>query len=95
MNIIANLIERIEDYRKSNKNPCKNYCTYAAAEKAAIAAAEKAGKYFDSTGKPARFVVFFNPEWKRYCAALDYSELLNRKTATGGYLGAVTGFYTY
>jgi hypothetical protein len=95
MNIITSLIARIEDYRKTNKNPCKNYCTYAAAEKAVIVAAAKAGKYFDSTEKPARYVVFFNPEWKRYNAALDYTELLSRKTAVGGYLGAVTGFFTY
>ena len=95
MNVITDLIARIEAYRRTNKTPCKNYSTYAAAEKAAIVAAEKAGKYFDSTGRSARYVVFFNPEWKRYCAALDYSELLARKTAMGGYLGAVPGFFTY
>ena len=33
-NIIAELTARIEEYRATNKNPCKNYATEAAAEKA-------------------------------------------------------------
>ena len=34
MNIIQSVTSRIESYRKENKNPCKNYATEAAAEKA-------------------------------------------------------------
>jgi hypothetical protein len=39
--------------------------------------------------------VFFIEAWGRWVGALDYSELLSRKTARGGYIGAVPGFYTY
>lgn len=95
MNVIESLITRIEDYRKSNKQPCKSYATEAAAVKATAAAAKKAGLYFDQAGNSARYVVFFNAAWGRWIGALDYSELLGRKTATGGYLGAISGFYTY
>ena len=34
MNIIENVIERVEAYRKTNQNPCKNYATKKSAEKA-------------------------------------------------------------
>lgn len=95
MNIIENLIERIEEYRATNKQPCKNYATAAAAEKATAAAAAAAGKYFDRTAQPARYVVFFNPAWGRWVGAMDYSELFRRPTAVGGYVGAIPGFYTY
>ena len=95
MNLITNLIIRIEEYRATNKQPCKNYATQEAAEKATAKAADAAGKYFDRNGKAPRYVVFFNPSWGRWVGALDYSEMLNRSTANGGYLGAITGFYTY
>jgi len=95
MNIIDTLITRIEEYRASNKQPCKNYGTQQAAEKAVAAAAQKAGKYFDRNGVPARYVVFYNEAWNRWVGAMDYTELLSRKTCQGGYIGAITGFYTY
>lgn len=95
MNTIDTLIARIEDYRKTNKQPCKNYATKAAAEKATADAATRAGTYFDCSGVQARYVVFFNEAWGRWVGALDYSELLARKTAQGGYIGAISGFYTY
>jgi hypothetical protein len=95
MNITETLIARIEDYRKTNKNPCKNYASYEAAEKAVKKASEKAGKYFDKNETPARYIVLFVPAWGRWVGAMDYTELLNRKTAQGGYIGAISGFYTY
>jgi len=95
MNIIETVTARIEEYRATNKNPCKNYATKEAAEKALIAASTKAGAYFDKNGTPARHVVFFIEAWGRWVGAMDYSELLSRKTARGGYIGAVPGFYTY
>ena len=45
MNIIQSLTERIEEYRATNKQPCKNYATKEAAEKATAAASAKAGAY--------------------------------------------------
>ncbi len=95
MNVIDTLIARIEEYRSTNKQPCKNYGTQQAAEKAVAAAAQKAGQYFDRNGVPARYVVFFNQAWGRWVGAMDYTELLSRKTCQGGYIGAITGFYTY
>ena len=95
MIITANLIARIEEYRTTNKTPCKNYGTQAAAEKATAAAAATAGKYFDRNAVPARYVVFFNEAWGRWVGAMDYTELLSRKTCQGGYIGAVSGFFTY
>jgi hypothetical protein len=94
-NIIAQLTARIEEYRAENKNPCKNYATEAAAEKALSEASTQAGVYFDKDAQPARYVVFYNQAWNRWVGAMDYTELFSRKTFTGGYIGAVKGFYTY
>ena len=95
MNIIDTLISRIEDYRATNKQPCKNYATQQAAEKAVAKAAEAAGKYFDTEGRAPRYVVFFVPAWGRWVGAMDYTEMFSRSTAGGGYVGAITGFFTY
>jgi hypothetical protein len=95
MNIINTLTARIEEYRLTNKQPCKNYATQQAAEKATAKAATEAGKYFDRDGKAPRYVVFFIPAWNRWVGALDYSEMFSRSTANGGYIGAITGFFTY
>lgn len=95
MNIIDQLIERIEDYRKENKNPCKSYKTKAAAEKATKEVAEMVGR--EHLTEPARYVVFFNEAWGRWCGAVDLQEVIARNDATGGYLGLAgsRGFYTY
>jgi hypothetical protein len=95
MNIIESLTARIEEYRATNKQPCKNYATQEAAEKATAKAAEAAGKYFDRDGKAPRYVVFFVPAWGRWVGAMDYSEMFRRSTHQGGYIGAIKGFYTY
>lgn len=95
MNVIEKVTARIEEYRKTNKQPCKNYASQAAAEKATAAAAAKAGRLFDRNGTPARYVVFFNEAWGRWVGAMDYTELLSRSSYMGGYLGAVSGFYVY
>ena len=99
MNIIDNLIARIEEYRATNKQPCKNYSTQAAAEKATAKMAQQAATYFDREGRDnapcARYVVFFNEAWGRWVGAIDLTELLRRENSSGGYLGCCTGFYTY
>lgn len=99
MNIINDLTARIEEYRATNKNPCKNYATQAAAEKATAAMAQAAATYFDSQSRKdarsANYVVFFNEAWGRWVGAIDLSELLRRPNSTGGYLGFCTGFFTY
>jgi len=95
MNIIDTLTARIEEYRLTNKQPCKNYATKEAAEKALTEASKRAGVYFDQNGVPARFVVFYNQAWGRWVGAMDYSEMFRRNTCTGGYVGAISGFFTY
>lgn len=100
-NIIAELTARIEDYRKDNKNPCKNYKTEAAAEKATAKVAQMAANHFaiDSSkdAKAARYVVFYIEAWGRWVGAVDLTEVLARSTSTGGYIGCVSqaGFYSY
>ena len=99
MNIIDSLIARIEDYRATNKQPCKSYATKEAAEKATATMAQRAATYFDSRNRTdapsANYVVFFNEAWGRWVGAIDLTDLLRRSNSTGGYLGFCTGFYTY
>lgn len=96
MNIITSLIARIEDYRTTNKNPCKNYATEAAAEKAAQLMAQAALKMLGAPNdqQPVRYVVFLVPAWGRWVYALDFSELLSRKGA-GGPVGSFTDFFSF
>lgn len=99
MDIIATLTARIEDYRSTNKKPCKNYATREAADKATASMAQTAAMYFDKTNRKdarcARYVVFYIEPWGRWVGAIDLTELLNRENSTGGYLGVCTGFFTY
>lgn len=96
-NIITDLINRIEEYRATNKNPCKNYATQAAAEKAAIQVAADIKAYY-SNGEPgapdAQYLVFYVPAWGRWCAAFNVIDLLNK---FGGYIGYTSnrGFFTF
>lgn len=100
MNLIAELTARIEDYRATNKQPCKNYATEAAAEKATAMAARHAANCLVPKGagqqqeEPARYVVFYVKDWGRWVGCVDFTELLRRKGA-GGYIGAIPGFFTY
>lgn len=95
-NIITEVTARIEAYRVTNKTPCKNYATEAAAEKATKAAADHALVCLGSPKdqRPVRYVVFFVAAWGRWVGALDFSELLSRP-GTGGYLGCCPDFFTY
>ena len=86
-NIITELTARIEDYRSTNKNPCKNYATQAAAT------------YFDKQNREdapsADYVVFYVEAWGRWVGCINLSELLRRSNSTGGYLGFCKDFFTY
>ena len=98
MNIITNLIARIEEYRATNKNPCKSYDTEAAAEKATATMAMTAAMHFTKPHNPvvsAQYVVFFNPAWGKWVGAINMTELIGRNSSTGGYLGVCKGFYTF
>lgn len=96
MNIIETCLERIEDYRKTNKNPCKNYATKAAAEKATSNMAKKAAIYLTGreSEESANYVVFYVDAWGRWVGCIEISEVLRRKNA-GGYVGCCAGFFTF
>lgn len=97
-NIIATITGRIENRLKETKEPCKNYATKKAAEIATAKKAQEAANHFAKSPDgqhSARYVVFYVESWKRWVGAIDLTELLNRKTSTGGYLGFCIGFYTY
>lgn len=96
--IIEKLTQRIEKYRKTNKNPCKNYATKLNAQKATSEAAQIVANEFylgSDDAEPARYVVFYNEAWGRWVGAIDMTEVLSRETSTGGYVGVAEGFYKY
>jgi hypothetical protein len=101
VNQIDSLIARVEDYRSTNKNPCKSYKTKAAAEKATAEVAQLAANHFavlrNINAVPARYMVVYVPAWGRYIGAIDLTELLARPSSTGGYLGVCSarGFFSY
>ena len=95
MNIITDLTNRIEEYRTTNKNPCKNYATESAAEKATAKAAQNFGNRLDREGKSARYVVFYVEAWGRWVGAIDAGEVYHRSTFMSGYVGPEEGFYSF
>lgn len=101
MDLITELTQRIEEYRTTNKNPCKNYATREAADKATLDMAKRCAAHFDRDQRgpeavqPARYVVFHVEPWGRWVGCIDLTEILQRSTSTGGYLGICKGFFTY
>jgi predicted ATPase len=101
MNIAKELIARVEEYRATNKTPCKSYATEAKAEAVAKELAVKYAAYFCAhrfeTQNPCRYIVVFNEAWGRWIVGFDFSELLSRTSSTGGYIGIASkdGFYSY
>lgn len=101
-NIISELTARIEEYRQTNKNPCKNYATQAAAERATREMALSASLHFHRVPAQDRenvasadYVVFYVESWGRWVGCINLSELLRRPDSTGGYLGHCKGFFTW
>ena len=95
MNILSELTKRITERSLENKNPCKLYTTYEAADKAGAAISEECGNLFDINGNSARYVVgAFNG---KYFAAVDMTELMGRSSFCGGYImhAGSKGFYTF
>lgn len=101
MNIAKDLIARVEEYRATNKTPCKSYATEAKAEAVAKELAVKYAAHFCArrfeTQEPCRYIVVFNEAWGRWIVGFDFSQLLSRNTSTGGYIGIASadGFFTY
>ena len=95
MNMITLLTNRIEEYRQENKNPCKNYATEQAAEKATSKIADLVGKQHGT--HQAQYLVFYNEAWGRWVGAINLGETLKRTDSRGGYVGLAgsKGFYTF
>lgn len=103
MNIIKEIVKRLEDARGSNKGyPCKTFATELAAEKATADMAQKVANYFipehrrSGDARSARFILIQMPEWdNRWVGVIDQTEVMGRPDATGGYLGIAKGFFVY
>ena len=91
------IIEVVDNWRETNKTPCKNYGTVETAKRAAITGAERYGKYFCTNKNPLKYAIIFVPSWGRYVVGYDLTEAMGRKTFMGGYIGAPNneGFFTY
>jgi len=98
-NVVADLIARIEERRTETKNPCKNYSTEAKAESVAKRFSKEFAAHFAvaKTQQPCRYVVAFDQAWGKWIVGFDLTELMGRKTSTGGYVGvaAQAGFFSY
>lgn len=94
MNIITQLVNRVEEYYETNKKPCKSYASEGNAEKAAHKAVEKIANYFGDEEKMVEYVVFFVPAMGRWTIAFNITKLLNKH---GGYAGVASelGYFQY
>jgi len=99
MNVVNDLIARIEARYEETANPCKSYATEERAEAVARAYSVTLANYFSRCegGTPARYIVAFSPAMGRWVIGFDLTELMRRSTFTGGYIGVASdkGFYTY
>lgn len=95
MNIIKSLQQRISERLQETKNPCKNYKTEEACEKATAKVAALVGEHHETD--PANYVVFFHKELGAWVGAIDINGTVNRYNACGGYVGLAgeKGFYTF
>lgn len=106
MNIVKDLVARIEKRLTETKKPCKLYATEAAAEKVAANEAEFLAVYFSKYTfsqaearhvRPARYVVVHIPSVNKWAIGLDQTEVMARHDSSGGYamIMADRGFYTF
>lgn len=100
MNIVKDLVTRIEKRLTETKKPCNLYATEERAELTAEHNAKLLADYFAKTGTathPARYVVVFIPSVGKWAVGFDQTEVMNRSTSTGGYAGVMSarGFYTF
>lgn len=96
MNIIKKITAHMIDSRGDKVTyPCKVYQTEAAAEKATANAAQVVGNHFDKNGFTASYLVIYVAQWDRWIGAINLTEVMNRASSTGGYLGIEPGFYKF
>ena len=100
MNLVKDLVARIENRLTETKKPCKLYATEAAAEKVAEEKATAFADYFSrnkQTIRPARYIVVYIPSINKWAIGFDLTELINRHDHAGGYVGIIAddGHYTF
>lgn len=99
MNISKEIITRVEEARKTNKNPCPNYSTKSGAENAIKKAAKKVAvmlhKNSDENARPANYVVVFIESWGRWVGAYDLNEVLSRPDSIHGYENILNKHFSY
>jgi len=99
MNLVKDLVARIEKRLTETKSPCKLYKSEEAAEKVAEAEALVLAQAFsrDSNPRPARYIVVFVPSVGKWAIGFDQTEVMSRARNTGGYVGIMAdrGFYTF
>lgn len=102
MNIVKDLVARIEKRLLKTKKPCKLYATEEQAEAVAIEQAQFLANYLahnvtDKDARPARYVVVHIPSVNKWACGFDMTECMNRPNSGGGYLGIMAdrGFYTF
>lgn len=101
--LLTTLVERIEEARLTNKNPCNSYATRENALKATAKMAQRVANHFsrdlrmnpETEVVPARFIVLHIESWGRWVGFIDMTEVLMRPSSTGGYLGVAEGFFSY
>lgn len=94
MNLIHNLVERIEACYVTNKKPCKTFANEKTANDKASFYAQKIADYFGADASKVEYVVFFVPKMGRWTAAYNLKPLLR---IYGGYIGIASeyGFFSY
>lgn len=107
MNLVKDLVTRIEKRLTETKKPCKLYATEAAAEKVAESEARILALYFapplrnsedaKKAVPPARYIIVFIPSVGKWAIGFDQTEVMSRPRSTGGYVGIMAdrGFYTF
>lgn len=99
MNLVKDLVARIEKRLTETKKPCKLYATEEKAEAVAIEEAEFMGAYFSNVAhpRPARYIIVYIPSVGKWAIGFDLTEVMRRHDAIGGYLGVMSdkGHYTF
>ncbi len=94
MNIIKDLVSRIEERLTETKSPCKLYATEASAEKAAEQWVLKGAEYFGITPNNVRYVIVFVPSIQKYTVCFDTSHIFGTK-GCGGYVGFFDNYFCF
>jgi len=102
MNITSKLLQRINDRLTETKTPCKLYKSYENADKAGKKVAARSALHFTPCSaevvanvEATHYLVVFIPSIRKYTVCFDLTELVSRRTTSGGYLGICGDFYTY